>query len=165
MLASLLAVLHRRSWPDERLVISAVDAYSGERLALTRASGVPLLRAVAASAAVPGLFAAQPLLDRRGMDGGVSGTGTHADLVAGAGRALVFPIAASIPEARMTMRPDAVAEEMAALRATGTAVAVCHSRLSPTIEMMDPAEVPGALNLGAVQAAEDAGALAEFWRG
>ena len=40
------------------------------------------MRAVAASSAVPGLFAPQRLGDRRAMDGGVSGSGIHADLVA-----------------------------------------------------------------------------------
>ena len=163
--ASVLLMLQRWRWPDDRLVVSAVDAYSGERLALSRASGVPLLRAIAASASVPGLFAPQPLLDRRGMDGGVCGTGIHADLVAGAARALVFPISASLPEARLTIAPDGVEREVAALRESGTAVRVCHSRLSSTIDFMDPAEVPAALALGALQAGEDAGALAEFWSG
>jgi len=162
---SALLVLQGWRWPDERLVVTAVDAYTGERLALTRASRVPLLRAVAASASVPGLFAPQPVLDRRAMDGGVCGTGIHADLVAGAERALVFPIAAALPEPRLTIAPDSVEREVAALRASGTAVHVCHSRLSSTVDLMAPAEVPGALALGALQAGEDAAALAEFWRG
>jgi NTE family protein len=162
--ASALLVLHRRRWPDDRLVVSAVDAYTGERLALTRASGVPLLRAVAASASVPGLFAPQPLGDRRGMDGGVSGTGIHADLVAGARRALVFPVTDAVPEPRLTIGPDSLEREIGALRATGTAVMVCHSRLPDATDLMDPVEVPGALTLGALQAGEDAAALAGFWR-
>lgn len=161
---SALVVLQSWRWPDD-LIVSAVDAYTGERLALSRASGVPLLRAIAASASVPGLFAPQPLLDRRAMDGGVSGTGIHADLVAGSGRALLFPIAASLPEARLTIAPDGVEREVGALRDSGTAVLVCHSRLSPEIDLMDPAQVPAALALGALQAAEDAPALVEFWGG
>ena len=162
---SAFIVLQRWRWPDDRLVVSAVDAYTGERLVLTRASGVPLLRAVAASASVPGLYAPQPLLDRRAMDGGVCGTGIHTDLIAGSGRALVFPIAGSLPEARLTMAPDGVEREVAALRDSGSAVLVCHSRLSPDIDMMDPAQVPGALALGALQAQEDTPALAAFWAG
>ena len=161
---SALLMLQSWRWPDDRLVVSAVDAYSGERLALSRASGVPLLRAIAASASVPGLFAPQPLLDRRAMDGGVSGTGIHADLVAGANRALVFPISESLPEARLTIATDSVEREVAALRDSGTAVHVCHSRLSAAIDLMDPAQVPDALALGGRQAEEDAAALAEFWR-
>jgi NTE family protein len=94
---SVLLMLQTWRWPDDRLIVSAVDAYTGQRLALARASGVPLLRAVAASASVPGLFAPQPVLDRRCMDGGVSGTGIHTDLVAGAERALVFPLAGTLP--------------------------------------------------------------------
>jgi len=150
-------------WPSERLVVSAVDAYTGERLALDARTGVPLLRAVAASASVPGLFAPQPVGDRRAMDGGVSGTGIHSDLVAGARRALVFPIAGELPEAQMTIAGDATSREVAALRAAGTEVEVRHSRISAATNLMDPAEVPAALALGAEQAAEDAAALASFW--
>ena len=40
-------------------------------------------RAAAASSSVPVIFSPQPLHDRRAMDGGVSGTGIHADLAAG----------------------------------------------------------------------------------
>ena len=79
------------SWPSPRLVVSAVDVYSGERLALDEGTGVPLLRAVAASASVPGLFPPQPVGDRRAMDGGVSGSGIHSDLVAGARRVARVP--------------------------------------------------------------------------
>ena len=160
---SLLAVLHTWRWPDDRLMVSAVDAYTGERLALSRASRVPLLRAVAASSAVPGLFAPQPVLDRRCMDGGVSGSGIHADLIAGAERALVFPIADTIPDPRLTIRPDGVQREIAALRESGTATIVCHSRLPPTTDLMDPAGAPPALALGTAQAAEDANRVAAFW--
>jgi NTE family protein len=150
-------------WPSDRLVVSAVDAYSGERLALDAGTGVPILRAVAASASVPGLFAPQPVGDRRAMDGGVSGSGIHADLVAGARRALVFPIVGELSEARLTIASDATDREVAALRAAGTDVEVRHSRLPETTNLMDPAEVPAALALGAEQGAEDAAALAVFW--
>jgi NTE family protein len=162
--ASVALMTQAWRWPSERLVVSAVDAYSGERLALDARGGVPLLRAVAASASVPGLFAPQPVGDRRAMDGGVSGSGIHADLVAGARRALVFPIAGEIPEARLTIAPDATTREVAALRAAGTEVEVRHSRLPMTTNLMDPAEVPAALALGVEQAGEDAAALADFWR-
>jgi NTE family protein len=150
-------------WPTRSLMVSAVDAYTGERLVLHRDAGVPLPRAVAASASVPGLFAPQPISDRRAIDGGVSGTGIHTDLVAGARRALVFPIVADVPEGHMTMTPGGIAREIAALRASGTEVEVRHSRLPLTTNLMDPAEVPAALALGARQAAEDAAELAPFW--
>jgi NTE family protein len=152
-------------WPDDRLIVSAIDAYTGERLALSRAGGTPMLRAVAASASVPGLFAPQRVLDRYCMDGGVSGTGLHADLVAGCERALAFPVAGTLLEPRLTMQPDSVDREISALRATGTAVEVRHARLSPDTDPMDPAAVPDALKLGRHQATEDAAVLSDFWRG
>jgi NTE family protein len=164
--ASEMLVTQIWHWPpDDRLIVTAVDAYTGERLALTRASGVPVLRAIAASAALPGLFAPQPLLDRRCIDGGVAGTGIHADLVAGAERALVLSFAETLPEARFTVGRDSTEREIAALRASGTAVAVCSSRLSPVEDQMDPRAVPAALALGISQAAEDAPELAAFWGG
>jgi NTE family protein len=162
--ASVVLMTQAWNWPSRALVVSAVDAYTGERLVLDAGSGVALRRAVAASASVPGLFAPQPLGDRRAMDGGVSGTGIHADLVAGAGRALVFPIVADVPEGRMTMAPGGIGRELDALRASGTEVLVRNSRLPITANLMDPAAVPEALALGSTQAAEDAPAVADFWR-
>ena len=97
------------------------------------------------------------------MDGGVSGSGIHADLVAGAARALVFPIAGELAEARLTIAADATDREIAALRAAGTEVEVRHSRILSTTDLMDPSEVPAALALGTEQAGEDAAALAVFW--
>jgi NTE family protein len=82
--AGVLALTQRRTWPARRFLVSGVDAYTGERLVADRESGVSLPRAVAASSSVLGIFAPQPWLDRRVMDGGVSGTGLHADLAAGA---------------------------------------------------------------------------------
>jgi NTE family protein len=161
---SIALMVHTWRWPGERLVVTAVDAYTGERLVLTRSSGVPLVRAIAASSSVPGLYPPQRLGDRRAMDGGVSGTGIHADLVGGAGRALVLPIVQTLPEARLTVAPDSCEREIDALRETGTLVAVRTSHLPLTTNLMDPAEVPAAVALGERQADEDAAGLAEFWR-
>lgn len=151
-------------WPGDRLAVTAVDADSGERLVLTRAGGVSLLRAVAASCTVPGVFAPQPVRGRRAIDGGVSGSGTHADLVAGAQRALVCPAAIALEHPRLTMAPDGVEREIAALRATGTEVEVRHSRLAADIDLMDPAAAPAALALGVTQGSEDADELRAFWQ-
>ncbi|HEX5586597.1 MAG TPA: patatin-like phospholipase family protein, partial [Acidimicrobiia bacterium] len=161
--AALFLLLQTRRWPATDLVVSAADTYTGERLAVTRRAGVPLLRAVAASSAVPGLFAPQRLGDRRAMDGGVSGSGIHADLVAGAARALVFPIAGALAEAMYTIQPDATDREVRALHDSGTRVQVRWTRLPATTNLMDPNEVPTALALGAEQGAEDADGLRDFW--
>lgn len=77
------ARLVSREWPERRLVVTAVDALTGELTAFDRHSGAGLLDAVAASCAVPGVW---PLGDR----GRPSGTST----------------AASVPRPTRTSPPD-----------------------------------------------------------
>jgi NTE family protein len=50
----------RGRWPSPALHISCVDAYTGERCVVAGEAGVPVARAVAASSAVPGVFAPSP---------------------------------------------------------------------------------------------------------
>jgi NTE family protein len=160
-----LALTQRRTWPSTRMLVSGVDAYTGERLVSDRSSGVPLLRAVAGSSSVPGLFAPQPLHDRRVMDGGVSGTGIHGDLAAGASRVLLLPLVHDVPVARMTITPGAGAIETAGLRAAGSDVELRCSGISDLETLMDPTQVPGALTMGREQGAADAASLRDFWTG
>lgn len=75
-------------WP-EGLVVTVVDALTGERRALDAACGFPLVDVVAASCAVPGVWPPMTLGDRRYVDGGVH-TVLNADLAAGAARVLVL---------------------------------------------------------------------------
>src|SRR4051812_32776339 len=56
-------------WPEQRLVIVAVDAETGEPRRFDRASGVSLVDAVAASCAVPGVWPAVTIGGRRYVDG------------------------------------------------------------------------------------------------
>lgn len=76
------------AWPAP-LVVTVVDALTGERRALSAGDGLPLVDAVAASCAVPGVWPPMTLDGRRYVDGGVH-TVLNADLAAGAGRALVL---------------------------------------------------------------------------
>jgi NTE family protein len=162
---SLGAVLGVRRWPGEQLHITAVDTFTAERLVITKASGIPVAVAAAASSAVPGVFTPQSLHDRRAMDGGVSGTGMHADLVAGADRALVLSLAANLDLSvgAMTSAPDAQAQELAALAASGTQVLVKGPREVDEDALMDPKAVAGAIELGQQQAADDADEVLAIW--
>jgi NTE family protein len=45
-----------QEWPEKRLAIVAVDAETGSRIAFAAGSGVPLLDAVTASGALPGIY-------------------------------------------------------------------------------------------------------------
>lgn len=69
-------------WPDQHLALTAVDAETGALRVLEADSGVPLLEAVAASCAVPGVYPPVPLQGRPHVDGGVR-SGTNADLMVG----------------------------------------------------------------------------------
>jgi len=85
------------AWPDRRLLLTAVDAHSGELRVFDRDSGVSIVDAVAASCAVPGVWPAVTIGDRRYVDGGVR-SGDNADLAAGYARITVIsPLGLSSP--------------------------------------------------------------------
>jgi len=81
--------LSSRAWPERRLLVTTVDAESGEALVLEADSGVPLLDAVAASCAVPLVFPPVTINGRRCIDGGVRSL-ANADLAAGCDRVVVL---------------------------------------------------------------------------
>ncbi len=62
--------LPSHDWPAADLRITTVDVVTGELVVLTAADGVPLVDAVAASCAVPGVWPPVPLAGRVLMDGG-----------------------------------------------------------------------------------------------
>ncbi len=158
-------VMGVRKWSDTSLRVSTVDAYTGERLVLRAEHGLTLPRAAAASAAVPGLFSPVQVGDRRCMDGGVSGTGLHSDLVAGSARAIVVSLVggATSHPAGMTSAADGQLAEIDHLRASGTAVHVAGpSSVSPE-QLMDPTQLSAALELGEERAEADAAALLDLW--
>jgi NTE family protein len=108
-------ILPTTDWPAA-LVTTAVDATDGSFRTFDASSGVPLVAAVAASCAVPGVFPLVTVGGRRYMDGGV-GSASNADLAAG--HDLVVVVA--------PVRPDATGEhryhrEIAELRAAGSRV-------------------------------------------
>ncbi|MEI6622528.1 MAG: patatin-like phospholipase family protein, partial [Actinomycetes bacterium] len=136
-------------------------------LVLTKAnSGVPVMRAAAASASVPGIFSPQPIGDRKCVDGGVAGSATHSDVVAGAERVLVLPLAAGVPAPGMyCQQPDSLARELDDLRSSGSEVELRVPDLPTltTAELMSPSAIPIAMAAARTQAAGDLPALVEFW--
>ncbi|MGJ4845002.1 patatin-like phospholipase family protein [Leifsonia sp. Le1] len=75
-------------WPERRLLITAVDAESGQFRVFDADAGVPLAEAVAASCAVPGVWPPVTIGDRRYMDGGTRSL-ANADLAASSDWVLV----------------------------------------------------------------------------
>ncbi len=164
MRGNLHMVLQTSTWPSEGLHVTAVDAYTGERCVITAGAGIRPARVAAASSAVPGLFPPQRVGDRRCMDGGVSGTGLHLDLLAGAQRVLVLSLTGSAAApAGMTQRSGATAAEVSALQSTGTQVLLRGPGEVDVASLMAPEAVPDALAVGAAQAEQDADLLTEFW--
>ena len=78
-----------REWPARRLLVTAVDAVSGEFVVFDRDSGVSLVDAVGASCAVPGVWPPVTIGGRRYVDGGVR-SAVNADLAAGAEAVVVL---------------------------------------------------------------------------
>lgn len=155
-----------RHWPATDLQITTIDCWSGERLVVDREAGVSLTRAATASSAVPGLFPPQPIGDRFGMDGGVSGTGVHVDLAAGARRVMLLALQSSpdaAPGGGMTVSPDTFANDLASLRASGSEVLARGPASYTREDLMSPEAVPKAVEMAVEQAAADAAEVRDFW--
>ncbi|PPI37891.1 MULTISPECIES: patatin-like phospholipase family protein [unclassified Rathayibacter] len=75
-------------WPEQRLLITAVDTATGELRVFDRESGVGLVDAISASCAVPGVWPPVSIDGVRYMDGGAR-SGSNADLAAGADWVLI----------------------------------------------------------------------------
>jgi NTE family protein len=147
-------------WPLRRLVITAVDAASGEPAVWDRGSGVPLTLAVAASCAVPCIFPPVTIDGRRYMDGGVR-SGTNADLANDAERVVVLA-----PLAPIRMR-GAPAAELDALREHAEVALVAPDEtvldvLGPNL--LDPSVWEPAITAAIAQGHRVAPAVGEVWR-
>jgi NTE family protein len=96
--------LPRTEWPRQPLLISAVDADSGERVVFDGSSNVDLLDAVTASCAVPGIWPVHHIGSRRYIDGGTISY-TNADLAVGSRLVVVLmPLAPSGRQERALVR-------------------------------------------------------------
>jgi NTE family protein len=146
-------------WPERRLVITAVDAATGEFRTFDRDSGVTLLHAVAASCAVPGVYPPVTIDGRRYVDGGMR-SAANADLARGYDRLVVLapvprgfgPIASVDAQVTgMVSRVTVVSPDADSRRAIGRNV-------------LDPAARAPSAQAGRVQAATVAERVAENWR-
>jgi len=147
-------------WPDRRLLITAVDTATGALVVFDRTSGVPLVDAIAASCAVPGVWPPVTIDGVRYMDGGVR-SGSNADLAAGADWVLVVtplpgvgaPGAGTLPTAELdalaSSRVEVVYADEASIRAFGP-------------NSLDPAVRAASAEAGRAQGARIASRIAEL---
>ena len=134
-------------WPERRLLITAVDAETGEAVAWDRDSGVPLVRAVTASCAVPCVYPPISVNGRQYIDGGVR-SGTNAYLAAGADTVVVI---APMADAGPLGAPPA---ELAALRERSAVTLVKPDQAALAAigtNVLDPSRREAALDAGIAQ--------------
>jgi len=165
--AERIAVIGRRlpvhEWPERDLRITAVDAHTGAFAVLDRSTGVPLVQAVAASCAVPGIYPPVSTGGRRFVDGGVRSP-ANADLAAGCERVVVLA-----PIVRGLGPMIGVGQQVAALRADGARVALVSPDATAVAaigrNVLDPARRAAAARAGRAQSAAVAAEVAAVWAG
>jgi NTE family protein len=163
--ATVAARLPSQHWPERTMLITAVDARTGEPVVFDRHSGVDLVDAVAASTANG--FGVPPyrIGDNRYIDGGYR-RNENADLAAGYERVLVLS-----PFGGRSRHPQEWGMQLAAqvdeLRARGSSVETIfpdkNSRDAFGGNMMDLSTRPPAARAGYHQGRARAGQLADFW--
>lgn len=135
--------LPSHDWPGRALRITAIDAATGELVVFTADSGVPLVDAVAASCAVPGVWPPVSIGSARYMDGGVLST-VHMPVAADCARAVVLVPAA--PDAPAPFGDGAAAETAAFGGATFAVFADDDALAAFGANPLDPAcRVPSAV--------------------
>jgi NTE family protein len=164
--AERIAVIGRRlpvhQWPRRPLRITAVDARTGEFVVLDRDTGVPLVEAVAASCAVPGVWAPVTTGGRSLVDGGLRSP-VNADLAAGCDQVVVLA-----PMVRAIGPMIRVGTQVAALRAQGARVALVSPDTAALAaigrNVLDPARRAAAARAGRAQAASAVAEVAAAWQ-
>ena len=152
-----------KDWPEQRVLITAVDARTGEPVVFDRYGGIELVDAVAASTSP---LTPYPIGDNRYIDGGYR-RNENADLAAGYGHVLVLAPFGG----RSRMRPEwgmDLATQVDELLAAGSTVATVfpdgRSGDAFDARAVDPSTRPQAASGGFDQGRALAHTLSEAWR-
>ena len=162
--ATVATRLPSQRWPERTVLITAVDADTGEPVVFDRHSGVDLVDAVAASCASGFAYS---IGGSRYIDGGYRSNAENADLAAGYARVLVLS-----PFGGRTRTPLEwgmhLATQVDELRARGSRVETIfpdsNSRTAFGDNVMDLSTRPPAARAGYEQGGVLAEQLTEFWR-
>lgn len=168
---SLDSLLGGVEWPAAHHV-TVVDCFTGELVVLSKADGIPLSTACAASSSLPGVNGPTWIHDRYCMDGGVSGSSTHAEVLTGVKRALVFSMICSEGSGSTRastfgfserIHPGTARSEVDRLNSAGTRAELICANPPDGIDFMDPRELAGAMARGSERGAKDAATVAAVW--
>lgn len=157
-------------WPAQPLLICAVDCESGELRAFAQRDGVDLLRAVAASCAVPGVFAPVEIAGRRYMDG-AGRSWTSADLAIAIEPDVVLTVAPAGNPAAQGLRRNAalqIERERRLIEDAGARtmlVTLDDASAVLAANLMDQTNAPRVLKTGREQGRRIAAEVGSFWNG
>ena len=166
------AQIRGHSWPA-RFRATAVNAHTGKLQVWDASSGASLERAVAASAAIPGVWPPITINGERYIDGGIRSM-LNADLATGCDIVIVvscfaLEVAGGIKNPDMATTNAALIAELGALRNAGSTVTVIapnEAILALThrgAAMMDGNLAPDAFQIGCAQAFQGAENIRSAW--
>lgn len=147
-------------WPTQPLQIIAVNAESGEHRAFDAGSGVPLVDAIAASSAVPGVWPPATVDGDRWIDGGIR-SAANADLATGYDRVVIL---APNPRGGGPLAP--VADQAAVLEENAQVAVISPdqtSRRAMGNNALDPSRRPVTARAGRAQAPAVLDTLRAIW--
>lgn len=159
------------AWPAKPYVCTAVDAETGEFVTWSKDSGVPLLRAIASSCCVPGIFPPITINGRRYIDGGMK-SATNADLAAGYEKVVIVSVTSGMERAsafpalaeRAKKRMD---DELGAITSNGGVYEMLvpdeASRGVMGMNLMDFKRRGEIADAGVAQGKREAARIAAFW--
>ncbi len=148
------------TWPETKLLITAVDAETGEFRVFDRHSGVALIDAVAASCAAPMVYPAITINGRRYIDGGAR-SAANADLATDSSRVVVIA-----PLTIAFRRSQRIDRQLASLGQGVRSLVVspdAEARRGMGRQALDPANRASAARAGRNQAKSVAGAVGAVW--
>ena len=154
------ARLPSHEWPDADLRIVVVDAATGEDRVITKDDGVPLVDAVAASCAVPGIWPPVTIEGRRYVDGGVR-SAANVDLAEGHDVVLVLA-----PVGDLTAPEPAIAERLAKVEKKSKVVTIRpddESLAAMGANPLDPETAGPAARAGRAQAQQVLDEVTAVW--
>ena len=166
-LAAFLTGDSKTDWPVAKMYTTANDCYTGERLVIgqegARRNNIPLAHAAAASSSLPGVIGPTLLGQRYCMDGGISKTWAHTDVVAGSKRALVITLTNGYEGSLLSGIPHNIHTEMKDLEATGTKGMLIIAGTPAGVNLLDPTQIEPALKTGYDRSKSEAEKIRAFW--
>ena len=165
-------LLTTSAWPSPGMFITTNDCYTGQRLVISKDNDVPINVACAASSSAPGQIGPTFVKDRICMDGGITSSSTHSDVIAGVKRALVISLGnGTIDDQRQGLRlssfPNTINQEIKDLEVGGTKTKLIVVGLPPGItkveNLIDPKWIAPYLKFGNDRGIADVAMMKAFW--